>query len=62
LEASGGKLALEKCFNYNLSWQFDGNGRLYSVSLKEQRKLCPPISIPEEKENYTIMLQKDVSE
>jgi hypothetical protein len=30
--------------------------------LKEQRKICPPISIPKGKGNDTIMHQKDVSE
>jgi hypothetical protein len=62
LEASGGKLALEKCFYYCLSWKFDGKGRPYPVSVKEQRTICPSISIPDGNGKDIIMHQKEVSE
>jgi hypothetical protein len=62
LELSGGKLALEKCFYYCLSWRFDNKGRPYPVPMEDQRKLSPPTSIPDGKGPEFTIVQKEVNE
>jgi hypothetical protein len=62
LEASGGKLALEKCFYCCLSWRFDNKGRPYPVPMEDQRRLSPPISIPDGKGQEITIVKKGLNE
>lgn len=63
LAASGGKLELEKCFYYLLTWKFDGDGNAYfPESIHEQQSLHKQIAITDEASNKTITItHKDIS-
>jgi hypothetical protein len=57
-----GKLQLEKCFYYVLSWQFDSKGNPYPRTVTEQRAICPQIQIPTSNGTAAMIIQKEVSE
>jgi hypothetical protein len=62
LAASGGKLELDKCFYYLLTWKFDENGNAEPETIADQQGRHCPITIKDEHNKETlIILQKEIS-
>jgi hypothetical protein len=62
LEASGGKLEMEKCFYYILSWKWSKNGNPQPQIISEQSCNSQPICLERNKENPQYLKQMEINE
>lgn len=63
LAALGGKLELDKCFYYLLTWKFDKNGDAEPETMNDQLGKHCPITIKDERNNKTLTIrQKEISD
>lgn len=57
-EAFGGKLELAKCFYFMMSWNFDRDDYITTISMKEQHLTSDPTIIIVKRSNTQILLKQ----